>query len=192
MNANEIKTLIANITRANWELNEALEENGGELTEELLAKLEIIEDLKALLAGEGVDDLGRWLKSLQDELAARKAEADAAARKVKAMKGREDYVKFLINEALKAIGQEKVKGTYYTFERTTSLKSSVNQEALEAKYLDALRKAAEKAKIPAWIDVALKTTTTAIREADALEFLDESKTPALKFTKPRANAKKEE
>ena len=71
MNAQEIKATLAEINRKKYELEAALEENGGELTPELLESLEILEDLKALLAGDGVDDLGRWLKSVQDEISNR-------------------------------------------------------------------------------------------------------------------------
>ena len=56
MNAQEIKATLAEINRKKYELEAALEENGGELTPELLESLEILEELKALLAGDGVDD----------------------------------------------------------------------------------------------------------------------------------------
>ena len=184
-----IKEIIANINRSKYELEAALEENGGELTEELLDQYNALEDMKALLAGEGVDELGRWLKSVQDETAALKAEADAAARRVKNNKSYEDYVKFLIGQALDAIGQEKVKGQYYGFTRKTSTTSKVDQETLDSFYLAKAEKALKDAKIPAFIHPVLKTTTTELRAAggDALAFLDETSTPSLGFTKPRAN-----
>lgn len=181
-----IKETIANITRAKWELENALEENGGELTPELLEQADTLEDMKELLAGEGIDELGRWLKSVQDEIAARKAEADAAARKVKNLKSYEDYVKSLIGQALDAIGAEKVKGSFYGFSRKTSTTSKVNQEALEAKYQKAAEDAARHALIPEYVHIVLKATTTELREAEALEFVDETTAPALGFIKPRA------
>lgn len=182
-----VKELIANISRAKWSLEYELEENGGELTEELLAQADTLEDMKELLAGEGIDELGRWLKAVQDEIAARKAEADSAARKVKNLKGYEDYVKGLIGQALDAIGQEKVKGSFYGFSRKTSTKSAVNQEAIEAKFQEKVEAACRHALVPEYIHVVLKATTTELREANALEFVDETITPAIGFTKPRAN-----
>ena len=184
-----IKETIANISRMKWELETALEENGGELTEELLDQYNALEDMKALLAGEGVDELGRWLKSVQDETAALKAEADAAARRVKNNKSYEDYVKFLIGQALDAIGQEKVKGAFYGFKRTTSNKSSVKQDDLDAHYLEIAQVGARMNGLPDYINVVLKTTTTELREAggNALDFLEETSTPAISFTKPRAS-----
>lgn len=182
-----VKDLIANISRSKWELENALEENGGELTEELLAQADNLEEMKELLAGEGIDELGRWLKSIQDEIAARKAEADAAARKVKNLKGYEEYVKVLIGLALDAIGQEKVKGAFYGFTRKTSTTSKVNQEALDGKYLAAAEAAARHALIPEYVHIVLKATTTELREAGALGFVEETTQPSLGFTKPRAN-----
>ena len=187
------KELIANINRTKYELETALEENGGELTEELLAKADALEDMKALLAGEGIDDLGRWLKAVQDETAALKAEADAAARRLKNHKSYEEYIKFLIGQALDAIGTEKAKGNYYGFTRTTSTKSSVDTEELEAAYLPTIT-AGLGDLLPGWLHIQLKTTTTELREAggDALAFLEEYTTPALRFNKPRVNQKTED
>ena len=191
-----IKETIANISRMKWELETALEENGGELTEELLDQYNALEDMKALLAGEGVDELGRWLKSVQDETAALKAEADAAARRVKNNKSYEDYVKFLIGEALDALelptnknGEKVIKGQFYGFKRTTSNKSSVKQDDLDAHYLEIAQVGARMNGLPDYINVVLKTTTTELREAggNALDFLEETSTPAISFTKPRAS-----
>lgn len=185
MNAKDIKATIANLHRSKYQVEAALEENGGELTPEILEQLDIMEDMKVALS-EGVDDLGRWLKSVQDEIAARKAEADAAARKVKNLKGYEDYIKFLVGQALDAIGEEKVKGDYYGFTRTTSTTNKVNQEALEEKYLKAAEQAVRHALIPEYVHIVLKATTTELKEAGAVEFVDETTQPSLRFTKPRA------
>lgn len=184
-----IKETLANINRAKYELEAALEENGGELTPELLDQYNALEDMKALLAGEGVDELGRWLKSVQDETAALKAEADAAARRVKNNKSYEDYVKFLIGQALDAIGQEKVKGQYYGFTRKTSTTNSINYEAIEQDWGAIAEDAFLKAGLPDWLHITFKTTVTELKDAggDALAFLETTEAPALGFTKPRAN-----
>lgn len=194
MNTQDIKANIANLSRMKWELENALEENGGELNEELLEQYNGIEELKAILQEDGIDDLGRMLKGVQDEIVARKAEADAAARKVKNLKGYEDYLKFLINQALEAVGENKVKGQYYGFERTTSTKSSLDAEALDAAYLDMVTEAARNAGLPSCIDVALKTNVTRLNEAGGQfqYYVNETSTPALKFSKPRASKKVEE
>lgn len=190
------KELIAEITRAKYQIEAALEDNGGELTPELLEQYDSLEDLKALLAGDGIDDLGRWLKSVQDELAARKAEADAAARRVKNLKGYEDYVKGLIGQAMDLLdlptnkaGEKVAKGTFYGFKRTTSHKGEVLADALKDTFGECAEHAARLAGIPTWVQVEVKATATALRDAggDALRFLEETTAPAISFTKPRAS-----
>ena len=181
-----IKETIAEITRRKWELENALEENGGELTDELLQAADALEEMKALLAGEGVDELGRWLKSVQDEIATRKAEADAAARKVKNLKSYEDYVKSLIGQALDAIGEEKVKGSFYGFKRTTSTTNAVNYEAIEQDWGAIAEDAFREAGLPDWLHITFKSSVKELQEADADNYLETTTAPALGFTKPRA------
>ena len=198
MTNNDIKATLAELSRRKWELENALEENGGELTDELLQQAADIDELKALLEGEGIDALGRQLKAVQDEIATLKAEADAAARKVKNAKSYEDYLKFQIGQALDAVGKDAVKGSFYGFKRTTSTKSAVLTDKLDEAYLETATEAARNAGLPSFVDVALVTNTTRLREwaqtngDGALEFLEETTTPALRFQKPVASRKKED
>lgn len=186
MNTNEINSAIAELKALTLDLEYEYIENGGEVTEETEKMEAILAEIKNLLNTDGVDSLGRWLKAKQDEIAAAKAEVAAAQSRVKSLQKTEEYIKGLISRVLIATETEKVKGTYYSFAQSTSTKSSVNQEALDAKWLDKAEKAVRKAKVPTYIQVALKTTTTALREAEALEFLEETTAPSVKFTKPRA------
>ena len=186
MNINEINENIALLRSVTLDLEYEYIENGGEVTEDTSRKEIIVAEIKKLLNTEGVDSLGRWLKSKQDEIVAAKAEVAAAQNRVKSLQRTEEYIKSEISRILIATETEKVKGTFYSFAQSTSTKSSVNQEALDAKWLEKAEKAVRKAKVPEYIQVALKTTTTALREADALEFLEETTAPSVKFTKPRA------
>ena len=190
-----IKEIIANINRSKYELEAALEENGGELTPELLALNDNLEDMKALLADEGVDELGRWLKSVQDEKAALKAEADAAARRVKNLTSYEDYVKGLVGEAMDALdlptndkGEKVAKGQYYGFKRTTSTTNKVDEETLNSLYLTRIEMAMQRALIPEYVHIKLTASTKELQQAGgkALDLLNTTETPALSFTKPRA------
>ena len=190
------RELIDKIQRAKIDIETALEENGGELTADVMAQYDTLEDMKAILAGEGIDDLGRWLKSVQDDVAARKAEADAAARRLKNAKAYEDHVKGIIGEAMDLLdldtnknGEKVAKGSFYGFKRTTSCKSSVRQELLEGDWLEIAQVGARMNGLPDWVDVQIKTTTTELQNAGdvALDYLEETKTPALSFTKPKAN-----
>lgn len=191
----KVTELIQKISRLKWEMELALEENGGELTPEILAMSESLEEMKELLSGEGIDDLGRWLKGVQDEIASRKAEADAAARKVKNLKGYEDYVKHLIGQAMDALelevnakGEKVAKGSFYSFKRTTSATGSVKSDELD-KYAPAVEDLAHAAGVPSFIHIKLTATVKELREAgeDGALFLEETTSPSISFTKPRAN-----
>lgn len=186
MNTQEINAALAALTHTSWDLEAAYIENGGEVTEETEKMEAVLAEVKGLLTTEGVDSLGRWLKAKQDEIKTAKAEKAAAEARIKALQRTEEYIKSEISRVLIATDTEKVKGTYYSFAQATSTKSSVNQEAIDAKYLAAAEKAIRKAKVPEYIQVALKTTSTALKEAEALEFLEITETPSVKFTKPRA------
>ena len=109
MSTQHIRQIIADISRNKWDIENQLEENGGELTPELLAQSAELDSLCFILETDGIDELGRLLKSVQDDVEARKAEADAAARRLKNLKSYEDYLKSLIGMALDSIGRDKCK-----------------------------------------------------------------------------------
>lgn len=187
MNTSQINEALEALSRTSRRLEDAYEENGGEVTEyteQLEADLEAVKDL---LNTEGVDSLGRWLKSKQDEIEAAKAEEYAARQRVKSLKRTEEYIKGEIARVLRATGTEKVKGTYYSFAQATSTKSTVKDEALDEAYLDLVTEAARAAGLPGCIDVALKTNTTRLNEAgeDFAAFVNVETTETVKFTKPR-------
>lgn len=188
MNTQEINAALAALNATSWDLETAYIENGGEVTEEtenLEARLAAV---KELLTTDGVDSLGRWLKAKQDEILAAKAEKAAADARIKALQRTEEYIKGEISRILIATGTEKVKGTFYSFAQATSTKTSVLTEALDDAYLEAVTAAARAAGLPECVDVALKTTTTRLKEAgeDMAAFVDVESSPSVKFTKPRA------
>ena len=88
-------------------------ENGGEVTDQTLAMEENIERMKVLLTTDGVDSLGRWLKSKEDQMKTLKAEKESVTRQIKSCENTIDYIKEMVNMVLVATGQEKVKGTCY-------------------------------------------------------------------------------
>ena len=188
MNTQEINAALAALNATSWDLETAYIENGGEVTEEtenLEARLAAV---KELLTTDGVDSLGRWLKAKQDEILAAKAEKAAADARIKALQKTEEYIKGEISRILIATGTEKVKGTFYSFAQATSTKTSVLTEALDDAYLEAVTAAARAAGLPECVDVALKTTTTRLKEAgeEMAAFVDVESSPSVKFTKPRA------
>ena len=114
-----------------------------------------------------------------------KAEKAAADRKVKSAQNTVDFVKGQIAEVMAITGMDKAKGSYYSFSKYVSEKSAVNQEELDRVYLAAVTEAARKAGLPDYVDVQLKTTTTALKEANAVDLLEVTTGDAVRFTKPR-------
>ena len=73
MHYNDIQSAMAALYQANENFNALMEENGGELTPEAEDLESVKNALSDLLTGEGIDSLGRWLKSKEDEKAMYKA-----------------------------------------------------------------------------------------------------------------------
>lgn len=188
MNTQEINAALAALNATSWDLETAYIENGGEVTEETETLEARLAAVKKLLTTDGVDSLGRWLKAKQDEIVAAKAEKAAAYARIKALQKTEEYIKGEISRILIATGTEKIKGTFYSFAQATSTKTSVLTEALDDAYLEAVTAAARAAGLPDCVDVALKTTTTRLKEAgeDMAAFVEVECRPSVKFTKPRA------
>lgn len=182
----DINVALSDLARSCYELEDEYVQNDGEVTEETERKEARIQALRILLHDQGIDLLGRWLKGKEDELKTAKAEKAAADRRVKSIGNTIDFIKAKITEVMKATGMEKAKGTYYGFTATVSERSSVNQEEVDRLYYAIAESAARAAGVPDWIEVNLKTTATAVKEAGATELLDTTVTDTVRFTKPRA------
>jgi hypothetical protein len=186
MNNNDIKTAMAALQEAMCRLEEEYTENGGEVTEETEAQEAHIEALKTLLEGEGIDSLGRWLKSKEDLIKTLKAERDSVNRQIKATENSIEYIKSEIYNVLVALGKDKVKGTFYSFAPVISRKTEVDKEILEDKYLAEANMAMEKI-LPSWVTFKLSASIKAVPEGyeTPTEFRV-VETPSCKFVKPRA------
>lgn len=188
MNNNDINAALAALNEATFLLEEEYEMNGGEVTNETEAQEEYIESLKALLEDEGIDSLGRWLKSKEDLIKTLKAERDSVTRQIKKTEDGIEYIKIQIYNVLSALGKEKVKGTFYSFAPAISRKTEVDKEILEDKYLAAVNNALEQI-LPPWISYKLSASIKAV-PGDMEELPSEFKvieTPTCKFVKPRAS-----
>ena len=191
MNNKEINAALAALNEATFLLDEEYEMNGGEVTEETEAQEEYIESLKTLLEDEGIDSLGRWLKSKEDLIKTLKAERDSVNRQIKKTEDGIEYIKVQIYNVLTALGKDKVKGTFYSFAPAISRKTEVDKEILEEKYLAEVNNALEQI-LPPWVSFKLSASVKAV-PGDMEEMPSEFKvveTPSCKFVKPRA--KKEE
>ena len=191
MTTNDIKSALAELTTTMFLLEEEYIENGGEVTEDTIKKEETIEKLKVLLTTEGVDMLGRWLKSKEDHIKSLKAERDSINRQMKSCENTIDFIKTLVNHVLVVTEQEKVKGTCYSFSATTSETTSVDNDALNEQFLEAVEKklrGGKKPVIPADVTIKLGASIKNVPEgAEIPAYYIHSSKPSVKFTKPRAS-----
>ena len=197
MNNKDITAALAALEEATFLLEEEYMENGGEVTEETEEQEQYIEQLKALLEDEGIDSLGRWLKSKEDLIKTLKAERDSVTRQIKKTEEGIDFIKSRIHEVLTALGKDKVKGTFYSFAPTMSVKTEVNKEYLNEKYALIVNEALEefekkhKVHLPEWVSFSLGASVAAFKAVTNGECplpgeFKVTETPSCKFVKPRA------
>ena len=199
MNNKDINAALAALNEGMCLLEEEYIENGGEVTETTEAMEAQIESIRTLLEGEGIDSLGRWLKTKEDLIKTLKAEKASVERQIKATENTIEYIKTQVYQVLTALGVEKVKGTFYSFAPSISRKTEVNKEILEQKYMPEILAVLEEnfVGLPAWVQIKLSASVKAVDVEGhlrcGLALPDEfvvTETPTCKFVKPRA--KKEE
>ena len=192
MDYKELQQALSQLEEVMNNLEELYILNEGECTEES-ERMEVeVDTLKELLSGDGIDMLGRWLKSKEDIKKARKAEKDYITRQMASIDKGIEYIKSMINKVMVATGLEKVKGDRgYSFATTTSTKTDINKDVLKALYADKVEEAIRSAHIPAYVGVTLTASSTKATELGVVEgdediFVTMSK-PSVRFGKPRAN-----
>lgn len=192
MDYKELQQALSQLEEMMNNLEELYIVNEGECTEES-ERMEVeVDTLKELLSGDGIDMLGRWLKSKEDRKKSLKAEKDYITRQMASIDKGIEYIKFMINKVMVATGVEKVKGDRgYSFATTTSTKTDINKDVLKALYADKVEEAIRSAHIPAYVGVSLTASSTKATELGVVEgdediFVTMSK-PSVRFGKPRAN-----
>lgn len=188
MTSREIDGLLDRMRQLTGDLEAMYIENGGEATPATEAADAEIGAIAETLLTEGVDSLGRWLRSKQDEAAAIKAEQNYLARRKDSVENTVYYIKVKITEIMAATGRTKVKGELgYAFVAYDAVKTTVDADRLSEEYGAAVEKAVRDAGIPEWVTVRLGANSTLIPEGQELpDVFDQSVTPFVKFTKPRA------
>ena len=192
MDYKELQQALSQLEAVMNNLEELYILNEGECTEES-ERMEVeVDTLKELLSGDGIDMLGRWLKSKEDRKKSLKAEKDYITRQMASIDKGIEYIKSMINKVMVATGVEKVKGDRgYSFATTTSTKTDINKDVLKALYADKVEEAIRSAHIPAYVGVTLTASSTKATELGVVEgdediFVTMSK-PSVRFGKPKAN-----
>ena len=197
MNNAEIREAISRLQEMEFYLEDEYINNGGEVTDYTEEQEAEISALKALLTTEGVDSLGRWLKSLEDKKVAIKKEKDYLMRQMNKIDSHMDYVKQQIHNIMVAADIDKVKGLHgYSFTPTMSTKTSVDKELLKTFYEQRVKDALVEAHIPAYVGVTLTASATKAKEYGVIEgdegLFTETSTPSVRFIKPKETKVEEE
>ena len=192
MDYKELQQALSQLEEVMNNLEELYIMNEGECTEES-ERMEVeVDTLKELLSGDGIDMLGRWLKSKEDRKKSLKAEKDYITRQMASIDKGIEYIKSMISKVMVTTGLEKVKGDRgYSFATTTSTKTDINKDVLKALYADKVEEAIRSAHIPAYVGVTLTASSTKATELGVVEgdediFVTMSK-PSVRFGKPKAN-----
>ena len=174
-----------NILSAQYE--EQMFEDGGEVTEvseNLERQKEVVSDL---LAGEGIDTMGRVIKAKEDFIKTLKAEQDSIKRKIKAAESSIEFYKSVITDILHQTGRDKAKGLLYGFTATTSNTTKVDMELLNGRYLETAEQAIRSAGVPDYVTVKLDAKVSLVPEGEDLpDLFEEVHKDTVRFTKPRA------
>jgi len=187
MKYQDIQDALATLARLSEEQEILYIEGDGEVTPETEALDAEMESLKFILENEGIDSLGRWLKSKEDEAKSWKAEKAAADRHAKSAENTVAFVKDKITEVMKAVGMEAAKGHYYSFKQTESVTTKVDTDRLNELYLAKAEKAIREAGLPDFVTIKLDAKVSLVAEGDDLpDVFVENRKDTVRFTKPRA------
>lgn len=144
-------------------IEDALWENGGELTPELEQALAETEQSIAVKA-DGYNSLIRRFSSQADVI-------DAEIKRLTALKrtcqNAEKRLKEHVCEVMGMFGIDKIEGQYCKISRVKSAKVEANEEMLLAAYLNAIAQLEEV--LPPYITIEPKISKTAIKEFQKAE-----------------------
>ncbi len=189
MDYKELENAVSILQETTYRLEETYIATEGECTgttEQMEAE---IEALKFLLNGEGVDFLGRWLKSKEDRKKALKAEKDYISRQIEANDKTIEFIKAKIRQLMDATGCVKVKGEFgYSFTAYDSVKTDVDNALLNEYFQEKVNEAL-KDILPPDVSVTLKASASKVEAEDGVDLPDyykQTETSTIKFNKPRA------
>ena len=189
MEYREIKNLLDQLSELKDRREDALIDNGGEITEDVLNIEKEIEGIVLKLLDDGIDDLGRWLYYLQSKEEMLKAEAASISAKRKANVASMDFILAMIDLILIKTERKKVKGTLYSFTEQISTTVSSDDEAIKNEYLQIAEKAIRDAGVPDYIKLSISGNVTAAKSLEEMpRFFRVTSKPRAKFTKPRKAA----
>ena len=151
---------LYNLTENLLAIYDALEENGGELTDELAAALDETDQAIALKA----DHYASFIRMIRDRAAA----ADAEIKRLQGIKrvaqNAEKAIRGHIADYMAATGRDRLEGERCKISLSRRKGLDVDEDAALAPYLEDIGEFA--ATLPDYVKVTASISKTAIKEAD--------------------------
>ena len=162
MTPREINETLRRLQEEKWRLQQELEENEGEVTESVLTREQAIKDIKSLiLSPEGVDSLGRLIRSNKDDIETFKGEKKAVETKIKKTEGYNDWLLELVDECLKECECDKASGKLgYSFTQHTSVTTEVDKKMLKDMFYEKALEAIRATDIPQDVTITLSASVS--------------------------------
>lgn len=166
MTPREINEILRRLQEEKWRLQQELEEGEGEVTESVLTREQAIADLKKLLLSpEGVDSLGRLIRSNKDDIETFKGEKKAVETKIKKTEGYNDWLLELVDECLKECECDKASGKLgYSFTQHTSVTTEVDKKMLKDMFYEKAMEAIRATDIPQDVTISLSASVSLLPE----------------------------
>lgn len=166
MTPREINEILRRLQEEKWRLQQELEEGEGEVTELVLTREQAIADLKKLLLSpEGVDSLGRLIRSNKDDIETFKGEKQAVETKIKKTEGYNDWLLELVDECLKECECDKASGKLgYSFTQHTSVTTEVDKKMLKDMFYEKALEAIRATDIPQDVTITLSASVSLLPE----------------------------
>ena len=166
MTPREINETLRRLQEEKWRLQQELEEKEVEVTESVLTREQAIKDIKALiLSPEGVDSLGRLIRSNKDDIETFKGEKKAVETKIKKTEGYNDWLLELVDECLKECECDKASGKLgYSFTQHTSVTTEVDKKMLKDMFYEKALEAIRATDIPQDVTITLSASVSLLPE----------------------------
>ena len=190
MTYKELNDALERVDQVAFNLERMYMENEGEVTEETQNLEAVYNDLKELIAGQGLDLLGGWLKAKEDRKEALKTERAYINSQIEAIDDTIDFIKDRVCLVMRRCNLEKTEKSTrgYSFARFNAVKTEVDKEELNAAYKDEVEAVLrDNGIIPDDVTITLGASVSMLDDdcAELPAYYKRTITPSVRFNKPR-------
>ena len=164
----DVRDAIYRLKAVQFALNNEYEENGGEVTESTMDKEQMIDTIKYMLENGGTDKLARLLNSVNADIEQYKNEQEYLKRQQKKCENFQEDILECVDIALRALGEEKIKGDFgYSFTQHIKSSTKPDQKLIREMFYKDVEKAIREAKVcPDHITFTLSASSSLLKEGE--------------------------